>query len=293
MHLETGEAVHGLSLFLGLFLLAEHEGDNGPADLHCHPLAGHGQVVLDLDEGAELGVVVEDGEVAVLVLYLGMGPAHRDVGHAHLALVPPANLDDVLGGLQNVEVLLALVRQGLKDDVGLVLGPLDAEEVVVLSALDDGAGHGLLADLALIPCEVYEGGGVGLLHELGPHPHFQAADVDESATPLAVAGRHHEVLGGLLLHQAEAARPLQSLGHLVDPVELFAENKLQGLGCRTQHLLVVADLEHRILHPPHLEHVAHVQTVALLRPLAVLETPHYQVGAALLLVLRPRSPEQA
>jgi len=170
---------------------------------------------LDLGEGAELGVVVFDEDLALLVLVDdGVQSADRDVVDAHVGVVAAAEADGVrVAETDHVEVLLLGVGTlggvdlaGLDDDE-VALGLLDLEDQVLALLMRVVVLELLLAQLAVegLP-------GVSryvLRHPLvlvAPQPLAQALKVHELHRARALAGRYQGArLFILLLTEANSA----------------------------------------------------------------------------------------
>ena len=149
-----------------------------------------------------------------------MLPGDGDVGDPDLALVAAPDLDRrALLGRDEVQAPLLLVllpvAQTLQQDVRLV-GLADGHHLHVLVLEPNQLREGEFADLALKLGEVVGGcNALQLLLDLAVDPGLEAADVDESAGALALAGRDQRIVFRFLVAEAHLAVVLAGLDGLV------------------------------------------------------------------------------
>jgi hypothetical protein len=197
------------SLFSDVF--ADFEGEDSAADLH--PLFAAAEIqreLLLLDEGAKLGLVVEDEEVAAHFGDFGVVPGDGDVGDSDFALVSASDLDSLLLDVLEEHHVVGLVGDALQYEM-VALGLVDGQQFVFLSLLLDEARVFYFADFAEELLEVVlRGSAHHFLLDLGTVPLLEAAEVDQCAGAAAVAGRAEES-SGLVEFSQHAVLALQYL----------------------------------------------------------------------------------
>ena len=170
------------------------EGDDGPSDLDSlfDPADFEGEGFF-LDEGAELGLVVEDEVVVSDFVDAGVVPADRDVGDPDFALVAPPDFDAVGRDVLDDHHVVGLLRDAFQHQV-LPRRLFYRQQLVLHLVLLDEPRVLLLAHLAVELLEVVlDGSAHHLLLHLALVPLLQTVEVHQSARPAALAGLAQEL----------------------------------------------------------------------------------------------------
>lgn len=240
---------HLRNLVLKLVLLGLHVLDceryHGATDLDRHGVVGlQSQLVLEQDDGAELGGVVLNVEAVALALNDGVAATHTDVVDAHLAFMTATQLEFglLVRYCQQVNVSRGVLVQRHRLQQNVVVASLRGDFVDKIDNLVDGfvdfegVWVHLLADLAFeaLPVErpnVLVLGAGRLFLFLGKHPGLQALEVDQAHRTLALTSEDQRVRGVLIVSPADSA--LDLVGR--DSLDV---SRALDLHCLSQLLLV-------------------------------------------------------